>query len=171
MSHYLEIAETIRKDHPEVARVIEELYEEKAELELLVKRISYARDLLLTDKHARYGWYEVLDGDGTWQRIRGVETGRFSREGKTMRYRTRVMERRNVLTVKPPVKLDIMEKIRQPGWYEVHLDGVWTRSTFQEARMLNAKGRAVRFRNDTSTIVEWPFHERRRENFKEQTIY
>jgi hypothetical protein len=171
MSYYLEIAETIRKDHPEVARVIEELYEKKAELEQLVTRISYARDSLVTDKPARHGWYEVLESDGTWQRIHGVETGRFSREGKTMRYRTKVIERRNALTANPPVKLDIMEKIRQPGWYEVYLDGNWTRNTFQEARKLNAKGWAVRFRNETSILVEWPFYDRRGENLGEQATY
>lgn len=68
---------------------------------------------------------------------------------------------------------DIMEKVRQPGWYEMDWlgDGVWARTTFQEARMLQAKGWPVRFRNGVKVIKEWPFNPRYRQNFQKQPIY
>jgi len=69
---------------------------------------------------------------------------------------------------------DIMEKVRQPGWYEKDWlgDGVWTRTDFQEARMLQAKGWAIRFRDQTGAVIkEWPFDQRRRKNFQQQPVY
>jgi hypothetical protein len=50
VSYYLDFAQSIKKDNPEAAAVIEELYAAKVELEKTVKRISDARDLLLKEE-------------------------------------------------------------------------------------------------------------------------
>lgn len=139
MSYYLDVAELIKKDHPEAARVIEELYVTKLDLEKMVTRISLARDLLLLE-----------------------QTNQAASSEKTLR-----LEKLKAQKV-PKIEYGPMEedRIRQPGWYEKDVlgDGDWQHTTFQQARMLQTKGSAVRFRNKTRVIVEWPFNQQLSDN-------
>ena len=133
MSYYLDVAELIKNDHPEAARVIEELYEAKLDLEKMVTRISLARDLLLLE-----------------------QTNQAASSERSLR-----IEKLKAQKI-PKVEHGLMaeDRIRQPGWYEMDVlgDGDWQHTTFQQARVLQAKGSAVRFRNKTRVIVEWPFN-------------
>lgn len=145
LSYYLDVAELIKKDHPEAARVIEELYEAKLDLEKMVTRISLARDLLLLE-----------------------QTNQAASSEKSLR-----VEKLKAQKI-PRVEHGLMaeDRIRQPGWYEMDVlgDGDWQHTTFQQARVLQAKGSAVRFRNKTRVIAVWPFNLKLSNNYYGQPL-
>ena len=194
MSYYLDFAQSLKKDNPEAARVIEELYAAKVELEETVKRISDARDLLLlkesdernaamaerrrrwddynaqkaatTTEHLR-GWFEVQqDRGGDWTRVPYLEADHLCRHAKDVRYCVDVTA---VRESSPTIETDLMgEKIKGTGWYEKDSDGEWTMATYQEARTLQAKGWSIRFRNRNEVLVVWSFNQPRRDSFANQ---
>ena len=145
MSYYLDVAELIKNDHPEAARVIEELHEAKLSLEKMVTRISLARDLLLLE-----------------------QTNQAASSEKSLR-----VEKLKAQKI-PKVEHGLMaeDRIRQPGWYEMDVlgDGDWQHTTFQQARVLQAKGSAVRFRNKTRVIAVWPFNLKLSNNYYGQPL-
>jgi hypothetical protein len=129
-------------------------------------------------------WYEVLESDGNWYRtiIRPGDKERLRQEGKKFRYRSKVSEIREAVAnpsiANPPLtilplELDIIEKIKCSGWYEVDLkgDGVWFRITRRDARIFYEIGDKVRFRNAEEVLVLFPFDPRRKRSLSEQPVY
>ncbi len=197
MNYYLDFARSIRKDNPDAARVIEELYEAKVELEKTVKQISDARNLLLlkendernaamaerrrrwddyntqkattTTEHLR-GWCEVRHDRGEdWTRATYLEADHLCRHGKQVRY---CVDLTAVREDSPTIETDLIgEKITGAGWYEKDWDGEWAMATYQEARILQAKGWSIRYRNRNEVLVVWSFNQPRRDGFANQRYY
>jgi hypothetical protein len=125
----------------------------------------------IQERNRPTGWFEVDQADdGVWVRVLFADARRYSDVGKKVRYIMEPPAMREEHVDTPMVVMELMEekRIRQPGWYEKDWDGdgVWTMASFQEARMLQAKGWSIRFRNKERVLVVWSFSQRRRRTFQ-----
>ena len=128
MSYYLDFAQSIKKDNPEAARVIEELYAAKVELEETVKRISDARDLLLKENAEREA--AIAERRRRWDDYNAEKATAAQKATATT------------------------EHLR--GWFEVQQDrgGDWTRVPYLEADHLCRHGKDVRYCVDVTEVRE-----------------